>query len=231
MKVAVLSDVHANIHALRAVLEDLDKERVERVLVAGDIIGYYYWPSEVVEVLMGDGRFHCISGNHEHILRQVMNDEDAAMHYRRKYGSGYDVCMAQLSDLQINWLLSLPEEISVNINGLQFHIGHGALGSSDEYLYPDAPLDKILSNYSTAEYTIFGHTHYPFLHSHAGQHLLNPGSVGQPRDMGGLASYVVINSENRVVRFKRKPFDTAVVMQAARENDPELAYLAAIMSR
>jgi len=231
MKVAVLSDVHANIHALRAVLEDLDKERVERILVAGDIIGYYYWPGEVVELLMGDGRFHCISGNHEHILRQVVNDEGAAIRYRRKYGSGYDVCMDQLSDLQISWLLSLPEEISVNIDGLQFHIGHGALGSSDEYLYPDAPLDKILSNYSTAEYTIFGHTHYPFLHSHAGQHLLNPGSVGQPRDMGGLASYVVINSENRVIRFKRKPFDTAAVVQAARENDPELAYLAAIMSR
>ena len=231
MKVSLISDLHANIFALRTVLDDLNKEGVERILVAGDIVGYYYWPREVVDVLMSDGRFQCVRGNHENILQQVLSDEDAALHYRRKYGSGYEVCRSQLTDAQIDWLISLPEEIRVDIDGMQFHVGHGALGSSDEYIYPDAPLGKLLSNYSDAEFTAFGHTHYPFLHTHEGRYLLNPGSVGQPRDVGGLASYIVISSENRVVRFKRKLFDTELVIRAARQNDPELGYLAAIMSR
>ncbi|MBU3057071.1 metallophosphoesterase family protein [Pseudomonas indica] len=231
MKVALVSDLHANIHALRAVLDDLNKEGVERILVAGDIVGYYYWPREVIELLMSDDRFQCIRGNHEHILQEVLSDKDAALRYRRKYGSGYEVCRNQLSEIQIDWLLSLPEEIHVSIGGVQFHVGHGALGSNDEYLYPDAPLGALLDNYSDAEFTVFGHTHYPFLHTYEGRYLLNPGSVGQPRDVGGLASYVVVSSENHVVRFKRKPFDTEAVIRAARESDPELGYLAAIMSR
>mgnify|MGYP003661192313 FL=1 len=78
MKVAVISDLHANIHALRVVLEDLDKENVSAILVAGDLIGYYYWPAEVVNLLMADERFICIRGNHENILHQVLGSEEAA---------------------------------------------------------------------------------------------------------------------------------------------------------
>ena len=231
MKVALVSDLHANIYALRSVLDDLNKEGVDRILVAGDIVGYYYWPRDVIEILMADERFQCIRGNHESILQEVLSDKDAAVDYHRKYGSGYEICRRQLSKVQIDWLFSLPEEISVCVGGMQFHVCHGALGSNDEYLYPNAPLSTLQSNYSEAEFTVFGHTHYPFLHTYKGRYLLNPGSIGQPRDVGGLASYIVIDSENRVVRFKRRPFDTEVLIRAARENDPELGYLAAIMSR
>lgn len=231
MKVALVSDLHANIHALRAVLDDLNKEGVERILVAGDIVGYYYWPRETIELLMSDDRFQCIRGNHERILQEALSDKDAALRYKRKYGSGYEVCRSQLSEVQVDWLLSLPEEFHVSIDGIEFYIGHGALGSNDEYLYPDAPLDTLLDNYSSADFTVFGHTHYPFLHAYEGRYLLNPGSVGQPRDLGGLASYVVINTESHVIRFKRKPFDTQAVIRAAREIDPEHGYLTAIMNR
>lgn len=231
MKVALISDLHANIHALRVVLEDLNKEGVERVLVAGDMVGYYYWPREVVEILMADDRFICIRGNHENILRHVLDDAEAARRYRRKYGSGYEVCRRQLSDAQLQWLFSLPEEIRLNVGGMQFHVGHGALGDTDQYLYPDAPVKELLKNYSDFEFTVFGHTHYPFLHTCNGRYLVNPGSVGQPRDIGGLASYIIINGDNRVIRFKRKAFDTGPIVRAARENDPELGYLVDIMSR
>lgn len=231
MKVAIISDVHANIHALRVVLNDLDKEGVAKILVAGDLIGYYYWPSEVVELVMEDGRFICIRGNHENILQEVIANKGAADRYRNKYGSGYDVCRAQLSESQINWLVSLPSEKYVTIDNISFYLAHGALGSTDEYLYPDAPLERLLENYSEARYTIFGHTHYPFLHEHEDRYLINPGSVGQPRDSGGLASYLIVNTRNQVVRFKRKAFDTDAVVKAADANDPSLSYLSEIMKR
>jgi putative phosphoesterase len=231
MKVALISDLHANIFALRAVLDDLDKENVEKILVSGDIVGYYYWPSEVIKLLQGDDRFICIRGNHEDILQNILDDDDAAARYRRKYGSGYDCCIQQLSAENLKWLKALPAHTQVTIDGMQFYLGHGSLSSTDEYLYPDAPLHELLRNYSESEFTVFGHTHYPFLHNYEGRYLLNPGSVGQPRDVGGLASYIIINSENRVIRFKRKPFDTAQIVKAACEYDPGLGYLAAIMDR
>ena len=231
MKVGVISDLHANIHAMRAVLEDLNKEEVDAILVAGDLIGYYYWPAEVVDLLMSDERFICIRGNHENILREVLASDEAAQRYRKKYGSGYEACRQQLSEAQLEWLLSLPEEIVVTLEGVTFHVGHGALGKVDEYLYPDAAFERLLDNYSDARYTIFGHTHYPFLHQHMGRYLLNPGSVGQPRDTGGLASHVVINTTNNVIRFKRKTFDTMPIINAARKKDPSLGYLADIMDR
>lgn len=231
MKVAIISDLHANIHALRVVLEDINKEGVEAILVAGDLIGYYYWPREVVDLIMSDNRFICIRGNHENILREVLANDEAAQRYRKKYGSGYESCRQQLSIAQMNWLMSLPKEIGLTINGVTFHVGHGALGSSDEYLYPDVSSKKLTDNYSDAKYTIFGHTHYPFLHEHQGRYLLNPGSVGQPRDTGGLASYIILNTINHVVRFKRKAFDKNTVINAAREKDPSLGYLAEIMNR
>ncbi|MCQ2044492.1 phosphoesterase, MJ0936 family [Stutzerimonas kunmingensis] len=231
MKIALLSDLHANIYALQAVLDDLNKERVEKILVAGDLVGYYYWPREVIEMLMSDDRFICIRGNHEKILDEVLINDEAAHRYRKKYGSGYEACRNQLSSTQMLWLKSLPEEMRLDIGGMQFHVGHGALGSTDEYLYPDAPLEELLKNYSDREYTVFGHTHYPFLHKHGNRYLLNPGSVGQPRDLGGSASYIVVNTENQVIRFKRKAFDTESIIRAVRERNPELDYLSAIMSR
>ena len=60
---------------------------------------------------------------------------------------------------------------------------------------------------------------------------MNPGSVGQPRDTGGLASYLVVNTTNKVVRFKRRAFDKDAIIAAALEKDPSLGYLADIMNR
>lgn len=231
MKVALISDIHANIYALESVCADLNKEAVDKILVIGDLIGYYYWPKEVIDILRNDKRVVCVRGNHESILREVMSDSEAADRYRKKYGSGYDACLNDLSAGEINWLVTLPESLDLEIAGCTFYLSHGSLGSIDQYLYPDAEASRIEQNYSDKKFTIFGHTHYSFLHSHNGKFLINPGSIGQPRDIAGLASYVILNLENLTVRFKRKSFDISRVAEAANERDPQLAYLWEIMSR
>ena len=65
MKLAILSDIHANKFALDAVLQDIKEEAVQKIIIAGDLIGYYYWPCEVVSTCMNDKRILCIKGNHE----------------------------------------------------------------------------------------------------------------------------------------------------------------------
>lgn len=231
MKIAVISDIHANIFALDAVYKDLEKEKVDYILVAGDLIGYYYWPKEVVDRLRSDKRVICIRGNHEDLFLESFISSDKSEVLRKKYGSGYDVCFETLSKDDITWMSELPKNIVLSIDNCSFYLSHGSLTETDEYLYPDASLDRLLKNYSDCKFTIFGHTHYPFIHTHANKALINPGSVGQPRDVGGLASYVIINTNNLSIRFKRLKFDFLSIIKIAKSKDSSLEYLWKIMER
>jgi putative phosphoesterase len=231
MKIAILADIHANIYALDAFFLDADKEDIDYFIVAGDLIGYYYWPKEVVARLISDARIKCIRGNHEDILAEARNSTAAADKYRKKYGSGFDVCLETLNEREMHWLFSLPASTKLTLNDTEFSIHHGSPKAEDEYIYPDAKSEILACCHVGRDYTILGHTHYPFLHRLDGSILLNPGSVGQSRDLGGYCSYVVINLENRAMRFKRVPFNVNAVVAAAKAKDPAIDYLHRIMFR
>lgn len=231
MKVAILADIHANIHALEAVLADCKNEEVEHFIVAGDLVGYYYWPQPVVQRLMHDARITCIRGNHEDILAETLDSPIAAERYRQKYGSGYDVCRETLSDAEMQWLLHLPTKAELMIGGAHFAVHHGSPAATDEYVYPDATAEILARCHSGRDFTVLGHSHYPFIHHLDGRVLLNPGSIGQPRDIGGHACYALIDLANRAVRMKRIPFNSSLVVTAAQARDPALGYLHKIMTR
>ncbi len=231
MKVALISDIHANFFALETVVQDLDKECVESVIVAGDLIGYYYWPHKVVDLIMSDSRFFCIRGNHERMFKEALVDNNIFERYRKKYGSGFDVCKKMLDKTQLNWILSLPETLSVKFDNREFFVAHGSLKDDKDYIYPDSSLSQIISNYSQKEFTVLGNTHYPFIHHNDGKYLINPGSVGQPRDESAMSSYVIINLETGVIKFKRKKFEIVNIIKEANKNDPELPFLQNVLRR
>lgn len=231
MHIAILSDIHANIYALNAVYDDLKNKNVENILVAGDIIGYYYWPKEVVHRLMTDNRVSCISGNHEKILSKTLLNRESSIKYKKKYGSGYEICRSQLSENEIEWLLGLPEKLDIKIKDISFTIAHGSLEDQEKYVYPDVTLDILNDNYSDSDYTILGHTHYPFIKSNGDHMIINPGSVGQPRDISRIASYVLINTENRAITFRRVRFEIDEIISAAKKYDPEVSYLRTVLER
>lgn len=231
MKVAILSDIHANIYALEAVLVDCEKESVGHFIVAGDLVGYYYWPQPVVQRLMHDTRFTCIRGNHEDILAETIYNPSSAERYRQKYGSGYDICRESLCDYELEWLLGLPAKVELTLKGAHFSVHHGSPQAIDEYIYPDAKAEVLAQYHVGRDFTVLGHTHYPFMHYLDGHILLNPGSVGQSRDIGGHACYALVDLSNRTLRFKRIPYDKSLVVAEARARDPAISYLANIMTR
>ncbi len=231
MKVAVLADIHANMYALEAVLADCKEEDVAHYIIAGDLVGYYYWPKSIVHRLMNDNRFTCIRGNHEDILAETLDNPDAAEYYRLKYGSGYDVCRETLCANEIRWLMDLPAKAELILDGVRFSVYHGSPSATDEYIYPDATPEVLARCHASRGFTVLGHTHYPFVHHLDGSILLNPGSVGQPRDYGGQASYALINLNNCALYFKRIAYDVSHVVNAAKARDPELSYLQKIMTR
>lgn len=230
MKIAVLSDIHANIYALKAVLQDFDSESVDHIFVAGDLVGYYYWPKPVVRLLMDDLRVTCIRGNHENLLRET-SDSSLAEQHRKKYGSGYDVCWETLSQEELNWLFTLPPSVEIEVMDNWFSIHHGSPNAIDEYVYPDASEEVLIDAHSDRDFTILGHTHFPLVHQQGGKILINPGSVGQPRDIGGQASYAMISLPHKVVSFKRVAYDTTEIITSARRRDPEIRYLHEVMRR
>ncbi|MDM3872381.1 metallophosphoesterase family protein [bacterium SCSIO 12696] len=230
MKIAVISDIHANIFALQAVLQDIDKNGCEKIYILGDLVGYYYWPKQVIDLIRSDERMVTIRGNHEDLLARSLKDPEFLELCKRKYGSGLEYCREQLSGDDLKWLDELPESEQLKVEGVELGFFHGSDLHVDEYVYPDvspARLDEI----SGFDFVFFGHTHYPVVFSRPNCTVVNPGSVGQPRDVGSLASYVVFDVANLALAKRRVPFDSKPIKEKAQEIDPGCSYLVRILER
>lgn len=232
MKIAVLSDIHANIVALDAVLADCSLFDVDCYFILGDFIGYYYWPSDVLDRVENLRSVEMIQGNHERLLKKALENEQARIAIRQKYGHGVDIAIQTLSDDKKIKLLELPLEKRIEIDQTIFFLCHGSPFDADKYVYPDAEKSVFEGNViPNADFILMGHTHYPFCCYQKGVVFANPGSVGQPRDIGDLASYLIIDTKNKSLVFRRVPFNTQVVIDAAAKMDPDLQYLQRIFSR
>ena len=231
MKIAVLSDIHGNIFALSQVLQEAKKDNIEKLLVLGDIVGYYYYPDKVME-LLERWQYLFIKGNHEELLRKVLSGELDIKVLDEKYGSGHRAAISKLNDLQIEKLLTSPEKLLVEIDGLNILMCHGSPWDANLYLYPDA--DKEILNMAGdtgADIVLIGHSHYQFLYKVGNTVLLNAGSVGQSRSTGGLADWAIIDTKNEVIQLRSTLYDTTLLINEVVKTDPENAYLKNVLTR
>ncbi len=97
MKIGVLSDIHGNHYALKAVLEEARRCGVEYLFILGDLVGYYYYPDEVLK-LLEDWPKEVIQGNHEEMLKEVLNKETEKETVRKKYGMVFYLIMNPLDE-------------------------------------------------------------------------------------------------------------------------------------
>lgn len=232
MIIAVLSDIHGNITALNAVLDDCKRYKVDRWFVLGDVVGYYYWPAEVLQQLALCNEVDMIQGNHERLLKLAIDSETERQKIRKKYGSGIDVAIETLSDEQKNQLCELPLSKIMSIDKINFLLCHGSPFDGDKYIYPNAE-QSLLEQCSlpNVDFVFMGHTHYPFVTYLNNCILANPGSVGQPRDIGNLASYLIVDTANKTIVFRRVAFDAASIIAEAAVRDTTLPYLQHIFYR
>jgi putative phosphoesterase len=231
MKVAVLADIHANAHALNAIVSEPDFREVEHVFVLGDIIGYYYWPAETVTQLKCYSTT-MVSGNHEGLLSQSANNPEAAVRVENAYGSGINLALQSLPQTSQREICNAPSTVTVEVGGVNCLLCHGSPWHRDEYVYPDAPPEVLVRCASSkVDFVFMGHTHYPLMFSYRGTVVSNPGSVGQARDRGGQASWQILDTRNQVIVQKRTPYDVTPVVAAALERDPEIPYLSDVLRR
>lgn len=230
MPVAVLSDIHANLAALDAVLAECMAAGVEQYIFLGDFVGYYYQPAEVLARVRGLAAT-AILGNHDSLLLAARHDSDVRSAYLDRYGHGIEVALDTLVAEDWAWLEGLDEQRTVTLGERIIHLAHGAPFDSDFYIYPNAdPARLALALGVQADAVWLGHTHWPMVVP-GRPALLNPGSVGQPRDIGGLAAWALYHPETGSIALRRTEFATGELVAEARQRDGQLTRNADILMR
>jgi putative phosphoesterase len=204
MKILVISDLHANWPALEAVLS---AESFDRLFVIGDLVSYGPHPRDVVEYARAHAAL-VVRGNHDNALALGV-DCRCAPSSKPLAEATRAVHRTLLSPEQQQWLGRLPFTASVVEDGHAFYAVHA---SPRNHLFrytliPTASDDHVRKQVSNvrADYVLLGHTHFPMLRRAGRPLVMNPGSVGQPRDGDPRAAYAVI--EDGVVTLKRARYD------------------------
>ena len=219
-KIAILSDIHANLEAFTAVLADIAPRAVDKILCLGDIVGYNADPSACI-ALCRENNIFCIMGNHD---AAVCGKADVGS-FNKNAAAAIKWTRKQLSRDDMVYLNQLP---LFHVEDKRFLLLHGSLIAPDRYLFfqQDAEVDfkKMQQRYPDIQIAFFGHTHQPrvfdYFHDVAtsGQpeafvpeknrlYLINPGSVGQPRDKAPMASYIIYDESTRHISFYRVVYD------------------------
>jgi predicted phosphodiesterase len=217
----ILSDMHANWDAFEVVLRRARRKRFDAVLVLGDLVGYGAAPNQVVEAVRRLGpRLHVVRGNHDKVAAGL----DAGTNFNQTALAAAHWTADRLTSANLRYVRELPEGPIEVAAGLA--ICHGSPLDEDTYVFSDVDAFEIFSSFSTPV-TFFGHTHIPSLFSLEGRrlrvtalrggrgsiqlepngrYLLNPGSIGQPRDRDPRASFMTYDSDRQIVRWHRVPY-------------------------
>jgi len=224
MKCAIVSDIHANLQAWKAVLLEIRSLGVDRILCLGDVVGYGPHPGEVLQSVHANVH-HIVLGNHDATICGKM---DASL-FNPAAREIIQWTAGRLNDQAIRFLRSLPLSICAD----HFRCAHGDFAEPAAFNYVIEPEDALPSWRAVDEELLFiGHTHKPgiFLLGPSGiprgvepqdfivepgkRYLVNVGSVGQPRDGGARACYCLYDTADRSVRWRRVPFDIDAYRQA-----------------
>lgn len=195
--IGIVSDIHGNITAIRAVLEDM--EDVDCIVCCGDIVGYGPKPRECVQ-LIKDNSDIVISGNHDNMVVGSGNYNSNSAR------EGIKHARKQLYNDDFRWLENLQDSRVEEIAGLDFRIVHASPSGGINHIYEDQ-LEDAFSEYFDTDVFLYGHTHIPVNKFIDGCLVINPGSVGQPRDGDSRASYATIDPDNLEAEIHRVEYN------------------------
>lgn len=187
MRIAIISDIHANIHGLKLVLNDSNK--VDKILCAGDITGFYPFVNEVIDELKKNNVVS-VKGNHD----QYLIDGKAPDDKREEIKRSVEWMKKLITKENYDYIRSLPDYLETLIDNKRILVTHGSPWNHlEERIYPD------YSNFNKFkeldfDIIVLGHTHRPFTRKIGDLTVINPGSCGQPRDNNRL-SYTLWDTE------------------------------------
>lgn len=227
MRYALVSDIHANLQAWKAVLLDIRSLKADQIICLGDIVGYGPNPSEVLQSVHSNVD-HIILGNHDAVACEKMDADQF-------HSDAQKIILwtrSQLNSKAKDFLKALP----LTLAGESFRCAHGDFADPGAFNYIIEPKEALPSWNTVSDQLLFvGHTHEPTIHV-LGQsgtpHLVKPinfqlepdkrfivnvGSVGQPRDKDARACYCIYDTQSSLVMWRRVPFDLDAYRNALHE--------------
>jgi len=216
MRIALFSDIHANLPAFEAFLADLDDRKPDAVYCLGDLIGYNIWPNEIVAEIRKRG-ISTLAGNHD----------------QKATGYAYELVFAD----NRAYLNTLPAHIKLeyqlNNDHLNIALAHGSTRSINEYVLEDTDEAYVLEmmNEAKADILCVGHSHLPYhriiKHNGSYKHVINIGSIGKPKDGNPAGCYVLMtinehssanDRDSITVEFIRVPYDIERAAKAVEDS-------------
>jgi putative phosphoesterase len=216
-RVAVITDVHANLPALQAVLRRIDDLDVDGLYCGGDLVGYGPHPDAVC-ALVAERGIPTIYGNYDYAIARDLEDCGCAYvtaHDRELGQRSVDWTLAHTDRASKDFMRALPFDLRFAVGGSDVHLVHGSPRKVNEYLFEDKParLYERLAAAEEADVLVFGHTHKPWMREHGGVLFVNCGSVGKPKDGDPRAAFAVLEADDAGLRarIERVDYDAGAV--------------------
>ncbi|HEX9667071.1 MAG TPA: YfcE family phosphodiesterase [Thermodesulfobacteriota bacterium] len=201
MKILILSDIHANIEALQTIMEEYDY-----LICLGDLVDYGPSPRECID-FMKKNAYAIVRGNHDNAVA-FGADCKCSEAYKPMSVKTRELMREILGQDEISYLSSLPLNTTIELSGARFFLAHATPTENlFKYLPPDSPdydwQEEIKG--LDADFVLLGHTHLSLIKKIGKTTVINPGSVGQSKDVPGVASYAVWNDGE--TEIKRVEYD------------------------
>lgn len=202
MKIAVMSDIHGNMEALEAVLEDIENNEITKLFICGDIAMAGPEPARTTDfcrTLQDKFEVAVIQGNTDEMIAKYSGQpNDKYLPPNEIMAEALKYAQNVLSNEQKSFLANLPVEYTEKVGGISIKLVHGSPRKNNEDILPNASPDKVAEMIKdTSEDLIFcGHTHLPAVFICGSQTVINVGSVGRPFTEEPKASYVILDVEN-----------------------------------
>ena len=230
MKIAIISDIHANFPALEETLKSIQENDVDVIYCLGDLVGYNIWPNAVISEIKKH-KIPTIAGNHD--VKAV------ELHKKKSFKTSSSIAYQMIAKENVDFLETLPANIKLEFNNMNMILVHGSPYSNTEYLHEDREERDIINMHEDTKTNIIvcGHTHIPYHRVIKNQnnsfyHVINAGSVGKPKDGNPKSCYALITIDKNAngydkddvkVKFIRVKYDIQKVTEAILNSDlPEV---------
>lgn len=191
MKIAVISDIHGNIFALKNAMQDIEKRGVDLIINLGDFVGYGPYPNEVIDYIR-EKRVISIKGNYD---ASVVDNKFSYIRDTEINKFSLPYAVSTLREENRNYLNSLPKTLTMEFEEKSITFVHGSPRSINEYLKEDSvAVEEVMKEFK-GDVLVCAHTHIPYLKKYGNKVVINEGSIGKPKIGRPNSTYVILNIE------------------------------------
>ncbi len=222
IRLAIISDIHGNLPALEAVLADIEAQGISDIYHLGDLVGYNPFPNETVMLIAGR-RLPGITGNYDQAVLAQVPDPIGELLNAKITPMGREIYAWTVREVTMQsreFLAAQPRQLSLVRGKWRLLLTHGSPWHIKDYVRPSWPDEMVGDLLAEVEEDILltGHTHIPLVRQVSGKWLLNPGSVGFPKDGNPLAAYAILDlGQELQVSIRRVEYDIERTIQAILE--------------